>query len=201
MKPVSIAACVLGMLGQAFAYPITYSIRFQVTSVSEKWNSGNPGDLVFLFDYKPAIGDVFTGSMRLEDSVGSVDGTDRMGGLLGLDLNLAGLSWTYDEIIGNSGALTGFRSSHGLGAVSPSFAFAGGELQGWQGGVYGAADYPFIDFLGSSFSSVDASFSVISGTTTFQKIAMVPEPSTLVYFLLPIVGWFLTRRSRRPPRT
>lgn len=193
MNPIASTLCVLGIAGGAFGYPIEYAIRFQVIGVSETWNGGNPDDVAELFDFKPAIGDVFLGSLLLEDSVGAVDGDDRMGGLLRLDLELAGLSWNYDIATGKGGALAGFLSTQGLGSVSPSFAFAGGELVGWRGGVYGGADVPFIDFLGTGFRSTDAGLASIHGATTFGKIPMVPEPSTFAYFLLPMAGWLLAR--------
>ncbi|GEM_PF-4962697 len=180
-------------LTPAQATAIRYTLAFTLTEVSFDAMGGpwaNPPDgCIDCYKYLPLVGDLFTGSVALEDSIASWDGA-RTGGLISMDLNLAGVNWGYTRDAGFYGSLTGFRNTDhedvsGPIKLSPTFLIEGGDLVGLQGGVYGRADYPFIDFLDSSFRSRDLYSSVIlSGDIRFAKVESVPEPSTA--WLMPV---------------
>ena len=179
----------------SWSTPVTYELRFRVTQVTQWWNAGNPADKPDLFDYKPTLGEVFAGLCTLEDSTLAVDGMDRTGGLISLELELAGLRWSYDKVAGKSSTLQGFRSSQGMGAASPSFHVVGGELVGWEGGVYGPADPPFVDFFGTGFTAQDVGGASFTGEAQFVRAGLVPEPSSLA-MLIPFVILFAARGTK-----
>jgi hypothetical protein len=73
----------------------------------------------------------------------------------------------------------GFRGP--AGSFSPFLAFDvhGGQITGLEGGVFGPADFPFFDFLGTNFSAADieSPHTVLFGEL---EVAQVPEPSTFL---------------------
>jgi hypothetical protein len=180
---------------------IRYQVDLTVSNLSDiglgpVWRQA-PSGCRDCFQFQPEVGQIFGGTLVIEDSVLSTDG-DRIGGLVSLDLNLAGVNWDYDISSGNSGSLWGFRSSHGLGAVSPSFIINDGQLVGWEGGVYGSGDAPFIDFFDTRFASIDAGLSGrILGDTKFTLVEAVPEPNGTFLLMIGLGGVFFIIRKKK----
>ena len=180
---------------------ITYQVDFTVANPPDMgfdpvWQQA-PSECRDCFQFQPEAGQVFGGTLVVEDTLLATDG-DRVGGLVSLDLNLAGVNWGYDILAGYSGSLCGFRSSEELGAVSPSFIIKEGQLVGWSGGVFGGGDYPFIDFSDTKFASMDAWFSgPISGDTKFTLVETVPEPSGTLLLIMGLGGVLVVLRKKK----
>jgi hypothetical protein len=193
--------CLLFLMSFGEASQISYQVDFTVSNIPAKgfdpvWQqapSGSPG----CFQFQPEAGQVFGGTLVLEDTILSTDG-DRIGGLVSLNLDLAGVNWGYDALTGNSGSLWGFRSSSGIGAVSPSFMIKDGQLVGWEGGVFGSGDAPFIDFFDTKFASIDAGSSgQITGDTKFTRVESVPEPGGIFLLMIGLCGIVVITRKRK----
>ena len=61
-----------------------------------------------------------------------------------------------------------------------------------EGGVFGAADVPFVDFHGTTFNALDVTNTFLSGTL---QVTAIPEPSTV--FLVGIGLALITVRAKR----
>jgi len=82
-------------------------------------------------------------------------------------------------------------------AVSPSFIIKEGQLVGWEGGVYGRGDTPFIDFSDTNFASTDAwSSGRISGDTKFTLVESVPEPNGIFLLMIGLMGVIVIIRKK-----
>lgn len=199
LKNVVFCSFLLMSFGEASL--IRYQVDFTVSNAPEMgfapaWQQA-PTECSDCFQFQPEAGQVFGGMLVVEDTLLSTDG-DRIGGLVSLDLNIAGVNWGYDILTGYSGSLWGFRSSDEFGAASPSFIINEGQLVGWTGGVYGRADTPFIDFSDTRFSSIDAGLSGnVSGDTKFTRVESVPEPNGLYLLMIGLIGIVVILRKKK----
>ena len=93
------------------------------------------------------------------------------------------------------------------GALSPGFDVINGDITNLRGGVYGAADVPFVDFSnvgganhfnalglavgapGTSFSRVGDGRTLFAGT---MEIFRIPEPGTLGLFAIGLLALTFT---------
>jgi hypothetical protein len=64
-----------------------------------------------------------------------------------------------------------------VNAPSPGFDVHGGQITGLEGGVFGPSDVPFVDFFGTTFSSVDYAETNLRGSL---QVLPIPEPPTLL---------------------
>lgn len=180
--------------GSLHATPVSYDVDFLVdTCFSTSAPAFAPGGLE-AFAFEPARGDHFHALLSLDDAALLSDGEHVAVGLDGFRLEIAGLVWDRDDA---SSSFRGFRGP-GLGSVSPVLISAGGALTGLKGGVYGGADYPFVDFLdGGNWAAVDLHFNVIrGGMSVAGPVASVPDVPTGWAFALGLAAMAALRRRR-----
>src|SRR5262245_38365936 len=147
-----IAALVLGAAftpGPSFATPVSYQIEFAVDTIGGETDPGHcsPGEPNGAggFNCSVAIGDTYFGSFTIDDALLAEDGENLAALVYDFVIEFAGIVWDYLAPYPDS-AFYGFRGPGGLGADSPGFDVAGGEVVNLQGGVYGLSDVPYVDF-------------------------------------------------------
>jgi hypothetical protein len=73
MKLKLFALFVSSLMGWAQS-TVIYQLDFMVKALSTTWNGVNLIKDIEVFDYRPNIGDIFYGSITLEDSILAIDG-------------------------------------------------------------------------------------------------------------------------------
>jgi hypothetical protein len=171
--PILLSLLFLLCGGRLHATPVAYRIDFAVdTCYSTSAPAFTPGGFE-AFSFMPARGDLFHAQIAFDDAALAADGTHTGVGLGGFRLEIAGLTWDPSDA---ASSFRGFRGP-GLGAISPVLISSGGMLTGLQGGVYGGADYPFVDFLADGgWAAVDPRLNVIRGSLSVESPApAVPD--------------------------
>lgn len=189
------------------AAPVSYEIDFEV----QYFGTG-------AIDPRVVIGDIYSGSFTVDDSILLSDGLNKAGLVSAFSITMEDVSWTMG--LAPPGSLfSGFRGPLGLGASSPGFDVLGGTITNLRGGVFGESDIPYVDFSedprlphpagypscsdGTSYcgNSPNAFFTVnplgaFGGSMTIA--APVPEPETYAMLLLGlgVVGFVSRRRLR-----
>jgi hypothetical protein len=96
---------------------------------------------------------------------------------------------------------------YGLGSDYWGFQVSGGELTGLWGGIFGAADFPYIDFLGDGYSAFfrpvalgddGAVIDRLRGSWSFSRQYAVNAPGTV---LLLGIGLLMLPLSGQPQRS
>lgn len=179
------------LLSAAFATPVTFNLTLIVTEVGNERTPGTPITDETFFPI-PSIGDVFHGAFTLDDAILATDGLKGPVPMSDFHLDIAGVIWDPNV----PSVLRGFRGP-ALGSVSPQFQVTDGQITALNGGPYGSADVPFVDFFTTNkWGSRDAGGISLNGD---YNIAMVPEPATMASMLMGLglmagIGWI--RRSR-----
>ena len=184
----------------AHAKPILYSITLNGSGqiVSNTYATDQSGTHLVKTTTENVVGATYHGLFAIDSSILATDGTQEQGApLIFFTLQIADDIWSYH--LPNNNAFAGFRGP-GDFSYEPGFNIVNGRLIGMCGGVYGAADVPFVDFaqcdngsypnmfsaVGDGFIVPNGTFSfpdLVEGTFTIQEVA---EPGAL---LLAVVGF------------
>jgi hypothetical protein len=210
----------LGLPAPAFAVPILYGIKFEVTSgTAFLYDCDYPdcdGSQLTQWD---AVGNVYYGFFSIDSSILANDGYNLSGDLGFLVIKIEDDIWGYNSPLDNAIEDGGFRGpipgdpdcpgddsgddywSFCLYAPSPGFDVVDGRITGLRGGVFGGGDAPFVDFLGTYFNTVGRNnidrMTWLEGQGT-MTIFRIPEPSSAALLLIGFVLIGLLRR--RPTR-
>lgn len=168
-------------------------VRYELTFAVERVEDGNLGypDIQSFF-----VGDVFHGSLLVDDAVLAVDGPSNAGTPLHLRIAMGDTVWAQDfpsDLRGLRGpcynpALACTQEQFdiwGLGSDFLGFEVLGGVVTGLWGGVFGGGDFPFADFQGTRFGATpyrllsDGVSLDMEGLTGALTIRRVPSPGTL----------------------
>ncbi len=130
---------ILALFAIGFSTTFSSEIHYQISFVVKEfhydqgnensdWGNASCRDC---YKIKPEIGQEFYGMIALDDSLLQSDG-NKVGGLVSLDLNIAGVNWGYSRTSGFFGSLTGFNNNQYDGSHirinSPNFSIEGGQL-------------------------------------------------------------------------
>ena len=191
-----------------WATPVAYDLFFTVEYL--RTEAGFPPH-----DPRVQIGDVYTGSFTVDSALLATDGSNLAGNVSAFSISTEDVTWTMGLQFPLS-EFAGFRGPGGLGADSPGFDVAGGQVTNLRGGVYGRGDVPFVDF------SVDARppylpndpactglycgnrsnyFWTVNQLGAFggpmTVAAPVPEPETYAMSLIGLIGVFVAVQRRK----
>jgi hypothetical protein len=195
----------------AQAIPVSYGIDYVVEFVDTSGLGPPP-------DPRVAVGNVYGGSFTVDSAVLAQDGINKSAAVSAFATTMEDVSWILG-VPGPASEFAGFRGPNGLGDVSPGFDVVGGQITNLRGGVFGRADFPFIDFsldvrlaattdptctTGSFCGNSPHSFWTLNPLGGFggtMRIFAVPEPAGWALVLLGCaVGGTLARR-RHPAGT
>lgn len=171
-------------------------INFGANCISEGYITPPPPFLQNFFGCL-SPGDTFTGHFSVDTAILATDGFNNTAPIYDFYLPLGNLIYAQGP---SNTALLGFRSEIGF-ADAPGFVILNGAVTDLIGGVYGQADYPFIDFSGGYTSNSNLFFAedgVESAYGTLSvSLADVPEPATYTMVLagLGLLG-FAQRRKQ-----
>jgi hypothetical protein len=120
----------------AHASFVSYGIDFTV-----EYAFSGPG--YASLDPRVAIGNIYTGSFSVDSAILAQDAINVAGDVGAFSISMEDVSW----VMGNPfSSFAGFRGPGGQGAASPGFDVVGGQITNLRGGVFGGADFPFVDF-------------------------------------------------------
>jgi len=196
----------------AQATPVTYDIQFTVEYIDT--TSGSPPP-----DPRVQIGDVYGGSITVDSGFLAVDGINRGSSLLGFSIVMEDVAWTLGD---GQSYFAGFNGPTGFSSESPGIDVSGGQITNLRGGVFGSADYPFVDFsidprlpywpqdsgcsgsycgnLANAFSTFNP-LGAFGGTMSFAPAEVnVPEPGTLALAVLSLGLLVAVGRAGGRPR-
>jgi|KBSSwiStaDraftv2_1062776.scaffolds.fasta_scaffold397425_1 hypothetical protein len=187
----------------SLATPVSYQIEFTVDSVAGALDPGNcspgQGSGAGGFNCSVAVGDTYFGEFSIDDALLTEDGENLAALVYDFVIEIAGVVWDYLMNDPNS-VFEGFRGPGGLGADSPGFDVADGEVVNLRGGVYGPGDAAYVDFSPLGPDGGLNRFAAGDGRTFAygdMLIARIPEPPT---WALIVIGLFaLAMRKRFVP--
>jgi hypothetical protein len=200
------SALVLGVAiaSAASAAPIAFKATFTVDTILP--SSEFPLDTLVS---PPIMGGTYSAYIQVDDAIFLSDGASNAGEVLAFSSQIGSSVWNRDLPWSIVNDFAGFRGPcygpisctpeqwgiWGLGSEFLGFEVLNGAVTGLWGGVFGAADFPFIDFLGDRFSSLSR-FAVdpdmvgeelmyavygLEGTIAFTRI---PEPDSVALFAI-----------------
>jgi hypothetical protein len=204
-----LALCCAAAAPATHAGQVFYGLDFTVEYVF----SGGGFDL----DPRVAIGNVYTGSFSVDSAVLAQDAIDVAAEVGAFSITMEDVSWVMGSPFS---AFAGFRGPGGFGA-SPGFDVAGGQVTNLRGGVFGSADFPFVDFstdvrlppatntgacTGANCGNRPNAFYTVNplgafgGAMTVHAVAApVPEPESFAMLFAGVVLVGLGRAVRQPP--
>lgn len=201
-KALAAAAVVIGSALATAAHAASqtaYNLTFTIDHIDQfsPCNSAPNGAISFGC---LSVGDTFTGSFAVDSSILATDGITTSASIF--DFFLPFGAALYASGPGNV-TLAGYRNGSGF-ASAPGFLIEGGQVVDWVGGVYGGADFPFIDMYGEGSiprNSFIASDGVTSARGSMSIAAAVPEPEAYAMMALGLaaVGWVVRRRKAGAP--
>ena len=191
----------------SYAAPISYGINYVVQHL-------DPLGLGPMLDPRIAVGNVYTGSFTVDSAILAQDGINKSGSISAFTTTMEDVSWTTGLPFPMS-EFAGFRGPNGFGDVSPGFDVINGQITNLRGGVFGSADFPFIDFslnvrlpsgidpsctTGAFCGNSPNSFWTLNRLGGFggsMTIFAIPEPETYALALLGLaIGGAMTRRRK-----
>lgn len=113
------------------AAPVAYGLTFHVQETRVNGGSPSPADTVY------------SGTFVVDDSILGSDGINKTGSVSAFRIDFGSFVWDMNDA---TSQFAGFRGPDGLGASSPGFDVVGGQITNLRGGVFGGADFPFVDF-------------------------------------------------------
>lgn len=186
----------------AHAVPILHSLTFQVDHVVDA-------------DPRIAVGNVYHGLFSVDSSILAADGLNRGGNLGFLQVQIENFFWCYN-VACPTNLFRGFRGPDGLGSASPGFDILNGQIVNVRGGVFGSADFPFIDFssnildpsptpgcTGAYCGNSSNAFFTNNPLGRFggsMSVARISEPGTIALLSLGLVCLAVVRFRKRPPK-
>lgn len=189
-------------------------IRYELTFVVEQVGGGGSGEFNDPAVQSFFVGEVFRGSLLVDDVILTADGVANAGMPRHLRITMGDTVWAQDfssDLAGFRGPCSNYLLSctteqqylWGLGSEYLGFEVAGGVVTGLWGGVYGFSDMPYIDFRGATFGAepyrllpggtswvTDGDMEFVSGRVMVNR---VPVSST---FALMSLGLLLVARRR-----
>jgi hypothetical protein len=160
----------------------------------------NPGGVGMRWGCGVGVGSTYRGSFSVDSSILSVDGLDTTAALQDFRLPFGNVYYSSGP---DNLSLAGFRNTLGF-ASAPGLLIEGGQVVDLAGGVFGAVDYPFIDFWSgpqsglvgrNHFGAADITNAYATGSLI---VTAVPEPETYAMWLLGMGAVALVvRRGRR----
>ena len=172
---------------------IDYKLTFEVDTVSFL------DDSTGAFDSSSLLGKKYFGYYSIDDSILDSDGLNLIGDLLEFNIEMEDTYWDMNMPFPESD-FSGFRAGApiGLGATSPGFDVIDGEIVNLQGGVYGTADFPFVDFSLFGDNTFNALFfvnkfegpatTIIAGVQGSMGVTKVDEPSVVLLMVSGLVS-------------
>jgi hypothetical protein len=137
--PILFVAPLFGAVAPgAQAAEVFYGVNFTVEYTMGAMATSSLGTQV-------AVGNTYYGSFAVDDTLLAADGMNLAGSVSAFNITMEDVSWTLGAPSPAS-EFAGFRGPGGLGAASPGFDVQGGQIVNLRGGVFGGADYPFVDF-------------------------------------------------------
>ncbi len=204
---VYVAAALLLGAGKTYAVPIAYALEFNV----EYFVCG----ALCTIDQRVQVGDRYVGAFVVDSSILASDGLNKPGDVSAFSIRMEDAIWSSSSPFPAS-LFSGFRGPGGLGSTSPGFDVVAGEIANLRGGVYGAGDFPFVDFsvdarvplpspgecTGAYCGNSPNSFftrNPLTGGSGFggsMLVSRVSEPPTLLLLGLALAGLAFVRRRR-----
>jgi hypothetical protein len=197
-----LAALLVGPIS-ANAEPILYGLMFEVDYL----------DASAPIAPRVEIGDRFFGSFMIESGILGADGLNKGGELIDLGIRFEDVSWCFNLSCPDN-VFEGFRGPDEpfLGAPSPGFDVLHGEIVNLRGGVFGGADYPFINFStdlnapfpgdcsGAYCGNHPNSFWTVNPLGAFggsMLVNRVPEQGTFSLLAVGLIGFGTVRLAAR----
>jgi hypothetical protein len=140
------------------------------------------------------VQDTNIGSFDVDPSVLQLDGADLGSTVTHFHLTIGDYTWDQDLGLPN---FAGFRwPLPGTGFSSTTFGFdvSNGVIVGLEGGVYSTADWPTVDFHGTTFEAADINWASGGAFGGNFELVQLPEPSTWLLLASGLVGILIMKR-------
>jgi hypothetical protein len=207
MQKTIVALAALFAATAVHATPVAYQIDFTVDSL----NGTVPADPDVM------IGNKYFGSFVVDSGLLASDGLNQTGIVSDFFVQFEDVIWNFNAPFPLS-EFQGFRGPDGLFSASPGFDVLNGDVVNLRGGIFGAADFPFIDFsfdpdepfgpqpgcTGAYCGNKPNAFSTSNPAGSFSgsmKIARVPEPGMLMLLMAGMIGVVVSRRFAKKARS
>jgi hypothetical protein len=203
-----LAQTLLLFTNTSHAVPIVVNFTLTVDTVDQGPLPACAGNVVqHTFGCANAVGNTYAGNFTVDNAV-------LIGNGLKTGVPVSNFFLQIGTVIWNQSIPSDFQGFRGLGIGSPGpgMVASGGALVDLAGGVYGAADIPFVDFSNPIVVIPPNRFSAFDGITRLNgcltigtgrgACATVPEPGGLLLFLIGVLGLVSVsskcRKARHP---
>jgi hypothetical protein len=206
-KTILALAAALFATSASDAAPVAYQIDFTVDSL----NGMVPADPDVM------IGNKYFGSFVVDSGLLLSDGLNQSGLVSDFFVQFEDVIWSLNAPYPQS-QFKGFRGPGGLGSASPGFDVLNGDVVNLRGGIYGSADYPFVNFsvdpdepsgpqpgcTGAYCGNAPNAFSTFNPAGSFSgsmKIVRIPEPGPMALLMTGLIGFLASRRLTKKARS
>ena len=196
---------------QSAGMPVTFNLSLTVNSAVCPEGTGPPClsppcPFPDCWNPRPAVGRTYGGFFTVDDDVLSKTGINS-GTLTAFSIQIENIIWdafvghppgVNNQFVGFRGPIPGCSTcgNFELFAPSPGFDVENGTIVALVGGVFGGADFPFVDFLSGSFGANDGTFG-IEGTLAVSRVPQLPSFALFGLGLI-LVGVSMRRRFKIP---
>jgi hypothetical protein len=185
MKKFLVALTFLLLSTLADASPVNYNLVLDVNLAT----GFNCNPLISFPSFACPNGTIssqYIGHFTIDDSLLALEGDQLLADISNFVLQIGTLVWNQNLKFPGSD-FSGFRQNPQTFASSPGFNVHGGQIVCLTGGVYGAADAPFVDFFCNTFHAIDLQNNFIQGALSVA-LASVPEPPAWLLMGLGLMG-------------